>query len=69
MRNPTIADARAICDRLNARAVIVIALSDDNVCGASYGETRVECRQTAQTMDLIIREIEAGNIPVWGQQG
>ena len=65
MKTPTISQARAICEALKVRGVIVIALSEDNIAGASYGETKLECKQTAFAMDLIIKSLETGAIPVW----
>jgi hypothetical protein len=50
---------------LKARAVIILAFSEDNVNGASYGETKLECQQTGYTMDRIIEAIQEGEIPVW----
>jgi hypothetical protein len=50
---------------VKARGVIVLAFSGDNVAGASYGETKAECKQIAHTLDLIIVDIMEGCIPVW----
>ena len=68
MKRPTIRQTRAICESLNARAVLVIALSKDNVMGASYGETKLECKQAGFTLDKIIEAIENGWIPVWAER-
>ncbi len=65
MKRPTVHQTHAICDSLNARAVIVLAFSEDNVAGASYGETHLECRKIGYTMDRIIEAIQSGKIPVW----
>lgn len=65
MKRPTVNQAHAICDSLKARAVIVLAFSADDVAGASYGETKLECQQTGYTMDRIMEDIQAGLIPVW----
>jgi hypothetical protein len=54
-----------MCDSLNARAVIVLAFSEDGIAGASYGETKRECGQIGYTMDRIIEAIENEQIPVW----
>ena len=50
---------------MNARAVIVLAFSEDGIAGASYGETKRECGQIGYTMDRIIEAIENEQIPVW----
>lgn len=68
MKRPTVRQTHAICDSLNARAVIVLAFSADGVAGASYGETKLECKQTGYTMDRIIEALENGQIPVWSTQ-
>lgn len=65
MIRPTVHQAHAIRDLLKVRAVIILALSEDNVAGASYGETKKECKETAYTMDRIIEDIQEGRIPVW----
>jgi hypothetical protein len=67
MKCPTVRQAQAICDSVNARAVIVLALTGDSVMGASYGETKAECSQTGYTLDRIIEAIEDGTIPVWAK--
>ena len=65
MKRPTVHQAHAICDSVKARGVIVLAFSDDNVAGASYGETKAECKQIAFTLDEIIEAIQEGQIPIW----
>jgi hypothetical protein len=63
---PTISQARAIHSSLpEVRAVIVLAFTDDDVAGASYGDTKTECNQIGYTMDKIIEAICDGRIPVW----
>lgn len=65
MKRPTVHQTHAICESLNARAVIILAFSEDSIAGASYGETKRECQQTGYTLDLIIEALESGVIPVW----
>ena len=65
MKQPTISQARAICDAVKARGVIVLAFSKDNVAGASYGETKAECGQLGYTLDRIIEDLCEGRIPMW----
>ena len=65
MKRPTVRQTHAICDSLNARAVIVIALDKDNFAIASYGETKLECQQTAFTVDTIAEMLAEGKIPMW----
>ena len=55
-----------MCESLKARAVIVLAFSEDGIAGASYGETKLECQQIGYTLDRIVEEaIEDGQIPMW----
>lgn len=69
MKRPTVRQTHAICDSLNARAVIVLAFSADGmIAGASYGETRLECSQIGYTLDRIIEAIEDCQIPVWATE-
>lgn len=65
MKQPTVHQTHAICDSLKARGVIVLAFSQDNVAGASYGETKLECSQLGYTLDRIIEAIMDGEIPIW----
>jgi hypothetical protein len=63
---PTISQARAIHSSLpECRAVIVLTFTADDVAGASYGDTKTECKQIGYTMDKIIEAICDGRIPVW----
>ena len=75
MKHPTITQARTICEALGAtyttdpvRGVIVLAFSRGNVAGASYGETKAECKQVGYTLDRIIEYIMGGLIPVWATE-
>lgn len=54
MKRPTVRQAHAICESVKAKAVIILALSDDQVAGASYGETRALCKQAGYTLDCIV---------------
>lgn len=65
---PTVHQAHAICDLLKARGVIVIAFTPGGLAGVSYGETKLECKQLAYTLDRIVEDIEDGRIPVWATQ-
>lgn len=57
MTNPKISDAKAICQRLGARSVIIIALDGDRFAGVSYGETKAECSAAGRMLDRIIDRI------------
>ncbi len=65
VKRPTIRQAQTICESLGARAVIVLALSEDGFAVASYGATKAECSQTGHTLDKIVDAIGDGSIPVW----
>ena len=65
MKQPTVHQAHAICDSVKARGVIVLTFSADNVAGASYGETKAECKQIGYTLDRIIEDLMEGRLPVW----
>lgn len=65
MKAPTISEAKRICERIGARGVIVLAFDEERFTGASYGETKHECRQVGRLMDRILREIEEERIEVW----
>jgi hypothetical protein len=65
MTKPTIKQAREICDSVRARGVIVLAFAEDTVYGASYADTKVECKQLGHTLDQIVEAIENCEIRVW----
>ena len=65
MKQPTVHQAHGICDSVKARGVIVLAFSKDKVAGASYGETKAECKQIGYTLDQIIEDLRGGRLPVW----
>lgn len=65
MKRPTITHAKRICQELGARGVIVLVFDVDDFQGVSYGETRLECSQLGQTLDVIVNEISDGVIQVW----
>ena len=65
MKRPTVRETHAMCESLKARAVIVLAFSEDGIAGASYGETKLECQQIGYTLDRIVEAIEDGQIPMW----
>ena len=64
-RNPTVRDAKDLCSRLRARSVLIITINDDTVSGASYANTKMDCRSAGYTLDHIIQSIEDETIPVW----
>jgi hypothetical protein len=65
---PKIMHARQVCSQINARAVIVIALNEESVAGASYAQTKEECGEAGKTLDEIIDLIERGEIKTWGRR-
>ena len=65
MTQPTVADASALCRKLGARGVIVLAFDEEQFASGSYGMTRVECRDMAALSDAIFSDIRANNYPVW----
>ena len=69
MKRPTITQAKRLCSEMggSVRAVIVLALYEDNVAGASYGENTILCKQAGYTLDKIIEGCESGAIPIWSE--
>ena len=51
---PKIMHARQVCGQINARAVIVIALNEESVAGASYGQTKAECADAAPSSSSML---------------
>jgi hypothetical protein len=50
---------------VRARGVIVLAFAEDQVFGASYADTKIECKQLGHTLDEIVEAIENCKIHVW----
>lgn len=69
MKRLSITEARQICEKLGARGVIVIAFSEDDMAGTSYGATREECADLAETLEVIAEKIEQEQILVWSVKG
>ena len=65
MKRPTVSQAHAICEAVRARGVIVLAFDEDQVFGASYADTKIECKQLGRTLDEIVEAIENCKIHVW----
>ncbi|HWQ54850.1 MAG TPA: hypothetical protein VN442_14280 [Bryobacteraceae bacterium] len=65
MNRPTITQARRICEALKARGVIILAFTEDNFAGASYGETKGECGQLGRVLDKIASLMGSGFVRVW----
>lgn len=68
-RPPTVHQARRVCSETGARGVIVLALDDEGVAGASYGATKAECAQMGTLLDRIVDALESGKVrlPALGQ--
>ena len=65
MKRPTITQAKQICQTAGARGAIILVFDEDDIEGASYGETRDECEQLGKTLDRIVDLIGKGHIAVW----
>lgn len=65
MNNPKVLMARSIGESVKAQGVIVLCFSRDKVVGASWGETKADCKQIAHTLDSIMEDLLDGKIPVW----
>ena len=65
MKRPTVSQAHAICEAVRARGVIVLAFDEDQVFGASYADTKIECKQLGHALDEIVEAIENCKIHVW----
>jgi hypothetical protein len=59
MTNPKISDAKAICQSLGARSVILIVIDKDRYASVSYGETKAECTMTGRLLDRICEKVLA----------
>ena len=61
-RYPTIRDARDIAKRLESDDVIILARVAGRIGGASYGQTKAQCRVAGRLLDEIINSIQDGAI-------
>lgn len=50
-RAVSIRDARALCKTLGARGLMVIAIHDDRLSAASYGQTKADCQEMGKHLD------------------
>jgi hypothetical protein len=50
-RQARIRDARALCKTLEARGVLVIAVHEDRLSSASYGQIKDDCREMGSLLD------------------
>ena len=65
-REPTINQAKRICEAIKARGVIVLAFDEEAVAGASYGETKPECKDMGVLLDGIVALVQSGELQPWG---
>lgn len=54
MNPPHIKEAKAIAERIGADAIVVLAFKDDQVAGASYGQTKAQCSAAGKWLDWLI---------------
>jgi hypothetical protein len=69
VKRVSITEARRICEQIGARGVIVLSFDEDDVQGTSYGATREECADLAETLEAIAEKIEREEILVWSFKG
>ena len=69
MRPPSIADAAALTRKLDARGVIVLVFDRGRGAwaGASYGQTRPECRDLGLLLDAIGDRLDRGELRAWSE--
>lgn len=65
MRNPTIDEARTLCERIGAKGVIILAFTKARFVSVSYGTTTAHCRSMGKLNDKIAEMIEAGDLAAW----
>lgn len=62
-KRKAVGDARRLTRDYAVRGVIIITFEDGRVAGASYGETKDECRRIGFMLDGLISELQSGPWP------
>ncbi len=63
-KQPQIHHAQALCNRLNATTVIILATDEEKgTFGlASYGDTVLSCKRAKRALEIIAKYVEQGEV-------
>lgn len=61
LKQKAVGHARCLARQYGARGVVVLVFDQDRVAGASYGETKAECKKLGKVLDGIVDELQSKN--------
>lgn len=65
LKQKAVGHARWIARQYGARGVVVLVFDGERVAGASYGETKAECKKLGQVLDGIVDELQLEGPSAW----
>ncbi len=65
LKQKAVGHARWLARQYEARGVVVLVFDGERVAGASYGETKAECRKLGQVLDGIVDELQLEGPAAW----
>ena len=65
LKQKAVGHARWLARQYGARGVVVLVFDQDRVAGASYGETKAECKKLGQVLDGIVDELQLEGPSAW----
>lgn len=69
LKQKAVGHARWLARQYGARGVVVLVFDGDHVAGASYGETRAECKRLGHVLDGIVDELLSAGPSAWNPHG
>ena len=61
----SVGHARWLTQQYGARGVVVLVFEHERVSGASYGETKAECKKLGNVLDSILDEFQLEGPDAW----
>jgi hypothetical protein len=65
LKQKAVGHARWLARQYGARGVVVLVFDGERVAGASYGETKAECKKLGKVLDGIVDELQLEGPSAW----
>lgn len=65
LKQKAVGHARWLTRQYGARGVVVLVFDGEQVAGASYGETKAECKKLGKVLDGIVDELQREGPSAW----
>lgn len=65
LKQKAVGHARWLARQYGARGVVVLVFDEDHVAGASYGETKAECKRLGHVLDGIVDDLQLRGPAAW----